>query len=300
MAQQRLQHEVEAGQRTGVGLRRHQVGVQAHCLRRELTTDIHGTLGELAAMGFESIELCSFPGCAGNPWGNFGHLADWRPGQIRAALDRAGLTCMATHVTAAELEPGRLDETLRWAEGVGTDTLVLAGLARPGGDDLLAWRSAFQELNALGARLSGAGFRFAYHTQIDIWRSIDGCWLARELLETIDPQVCRVELDPSGSLVHGTDWMSLVPDFHGLFFALHLRDGIRPPQPVPYLPAVPLGEGDEDWPAAIRAATDAGIRTAFLEMEVEAGRDVFRALRSSLDHLRSIGQLGDDVERIAS
>jgi len=264
------------------------LAVQAHCLRREMSVNFEATLQQLSSMSFAAIELCSFPGCAGNPWGDFGSLAEWEPERIRSALERADLDCISVHITSRELAPGNLGETIDWIKGVGGPTAVLSGLPENAESGLAAWRSAFASLNEHGRRLREKGMDFAYHTQIDLWRKVDGVLLADELFRLVDPDLCRVELDPSGALIHGTDWTSVVRSNPGRFFAMHLRDGQRPPAEVPYLPALPLGEGDVDWKSSLDAANAAAIPHYILEMEVEQDRDVFAALRTSLNFLNSI------------
>lgn len=270
-----------------MGLNREQIGVQAHCLRREMSSDFSGTLQRLRAMGFETIELCSFAGCAGNPWGDFGELAKWRPDEVRDALQESGLRCISTHVTHEELSANHIDSTIQWAKGIGAPVIVLAGMPGVSGTDLESSRAAFSKLNDYGIRLRDNGFDFAYHTQNEVWKRTDGELLADLLFDETNPENCLIELDPSGALVYGTDWTALVRENRGRFFAMHLRDGKRPGREVPYLPAVPLGSGDENWPAAIAAACNADISTFILEMELESGRDVFGALQESQKFLDS-------------
>jgi sugar phosphate isomerase/epimerase len=169
--------------------------------------------------------------------------------------------------------------------------VVLAGVREAGGAGGDAWRRTIDDLNKLGARLADQGLGFCYHTQNDVWRPVAGKLPAADLLERIDPGYCTIELDPSGALVTGADWKSLVREHPGRFFSMHLRDGIRPGQDVPYLPAVPLGAGDEDWPSAFEAAKLAGISRYLLEMEVETGHDVFEALHISLAYMETLGLL---------
>jgi sugar phosphate isomerase/epimerase len=269
-----------------MGLNVDQVGVQAHCLRREMSADFAGTLGRLRSMGFETIELCSFAGCAGNPWGDFGELATWEPGRIRSALDDAGLKCNATHFMHKELFPHNLGAAIHWAQSVGSQAIVLAGLPMAAGAGLQEWQAAFRSLNAIGHEMNKQGIKFAYHTQNEVWRTIDDVLLADEMFRLVEPAVCLIELDPSGALVYGTDWMAPVRTNPDRFLAMHLRDGARPPDHVPYLPALPLGAGDVDWAAALQTASDANISEHYLEMEVGPEFSVFDALRSSLDFLQ--------------
>jgi len=276
-----------------MGLTRAHLAVQAHCLRREMSVDFPGALARVKALGFDRIEMCSFPGCRGNLWGDFGELADWPSERIRAELAAAELDCIGTHFAAKELAGDQLDGAVRQARDIGSPAIVLGGLHQPADASATSWRAAFESLNEIGRRVTDHGLAFAYHTQNDVWRTIDGTLLADELLHIVDPAVCRVELDPSGALVFGTDWTASVIDNPGHFFAMHLRDGSRPGHQVPYLRALPLGEGDENWRRALDAAVSAEIPLYILEMEVDAGRDPFDALDSSLAFLESLGFIDD-------
>jgi sugar phosphate isomerase/epimerase len=274
-----------------MGLRAQQVGLQAHCLRREMAVDFAGTLQRVRSMGFERIELCSFRGCAGNPWGDFGELADWQPDEIRSALDAAQIGSTAAHVTHAELAANKFDPTINWVRDVGCRVIVLAALPVPPEPTLPAWQDAFASLNLIGAEIAARGMEFAYHTQNDVWQTIDDTLLADELFRQVDANVCRIELDPSGAIVSGADWQAVVSRNRGRFFAMHLRDGRQPPEKVPYLPALPLGEGEIDWQSAIQNSSAAGISDYYLEMEVDQEHDVFGALDDSLAHLVARGIL---------
>jgi len=273
---------------------RDQLGVQAHCLRREMATDFPGTLQRLRALGLTTIELCSFPGCAGNPWGDFGALAEWPPEQVRDELERAAIECIACHFFPPELTDEAIAASALWARGVGSPAVVLSGLPLTAASPLGEWQSAFERLNLTGLQLRDEGLRFAYHTQNDAWANVGGVRLFDELLRLTDPELCGIELDLSETLAHGCDWTDAIPAASGRLLALHLRDGERPPGPVPWLPALALGEGDLDTAAAVAAAIRADSPHFLLEMEVEPARDVFEALETSIAWLETNGLLGGD------
>lgn len=272
-----------------------QLGVQAHCLRREMSVDFPNTLARLAATGLSRIELCSFPGCAGNPWGDFGALAGWAPGRIRDQLNRSGIACIACHFTAQELNEQNIAASIQWAHGVGSPAVVLAGLPLSARSPLADWQTAFDTLNHTGLRLREEGLRFAYHTQNDVWASADGALLFEELVRLTDFDLCALELDLSGTLAHGAAWAEPVLGAAGHVLALHLRDGKRPPTPSPWLPALALGEGDMELGAMIGMACRMAVPHYLLEMEVAPPRDVFEALQTSMEWLKAGGTLARDA-----
>jgi sugar phosphate isomerase/epimerase len=273
-----------------------QLGIQAHCLRFEMAQDFPGTLDRLTRLGLNTIELCSFPGCSGNPWGDFGKLAECPPRLIRDQLNAAGMNVIACHFMAEELAPGNIDTAISWAKDVGSPTVVLAGFAFQGEPSLADWQASISNLNEIGERLARDNLHFAYHTQNNTWSRAEGISVFDEILRLVDPNLCSLELDPSGTLVYDTPWTEIVRQLRGRFLCMHLRDSKRPPTHVPHLPALALGEGDMDWEASFGAATDARVPYYLLEMEVETPRSAFEAIETSLDWLKTNGMVSNRTE----
>jgi sugar phosphate isomerase/epimerase len=267
---------------------RGRLGVQIHSLRAEVASDFGRTLNRLCELGIGSLELCHFPGFAGNPWGDFGETGRWPARRIGTLLAEAGMHCVATHCMHRDLAPDRLDATIAWVRAVGSPAIVLAGFPAAADADLDTWRANFAWLNGCGRRLADDGLGFAYHTQAELWQDMGDALLANEFFRLVNPARCAMELDPSGSIVHNSDWSRPVLQHPNRYLAFHLRDGRRPDRPVPYLPALPLGDGDTDWPRTVEVALEAGIREFLLEMEVEDPQQVFPAIESSLDYLESL------------
>lgn len=262
------------------------VGVQVHCLRHRMAQDFRVTLADIAALGIRAVELVSFPGCRGNPWGDFGGLADWQPEAIRDALLEAGLTYPSAHVSWRELQEPQFDRTVDWLQRIGVQHAVLASLPLATGASIHEWRRAFEALNSMGERLLGADLQFAYHTQANLWNVVNGMTAADELLLVVDPRRCLLEFDPSGALMYAADPAEYLRRRPDCFFALHLRDGTRPAQQTAYLPALPLGDGALDWPSLFTAAERTSLQWYFLEMEVEPAEATMTAIRTSLHYLQ--------------
>src|SRR5262245_6181117 len=72
------------------------IGCQTWPVRQMIAKDFPGTIKQLAAAGFESIELCSPVGYADN---DFSGLAKYRGAELRKILGDAGVTCVSSHFT---------------------------------------------------------------------------------------------------------------------------------------------------------------------------------------------------------
>ncbi len=275
---------------TSAALAPDRLGVQAHCLRHAIATGLESALERVASLGIRAIEMMSFPGCRGQAWGDFGTAAERTPRDIAAALRTAGLACPGTMVLERELDHAHIEATLRWVAELGCPRLVQSSFAIPDDAGPADWQLAFDRLEGLARRVRAAGLNYVLHTQPNLWRPFGPARAGKQrpidlLLERLDAQLMQLEYDPSGAIIHGLDPAEPLRARPGAFYALHLRDGHTPPQPVYYLAALPLGTGGVDWPALLAAARASAVDYHFLEMEVAEPAMTFAALESSRRYL---------------
>lgn len=265
-------------------MRSDRLGVQAHCLRHRIAAaGLQAALDWVRQLGLGSIELVCFPGCRGNPWGDFGLASDLAPGQIKAALSESGLHCPSVMVTEAELSPGRIESTLAWVAALGCSRVVLGAVhsVPPGARGACFLERVYEHAR----RCQSAGFHFVLHTQPELWMPARGPRPADALLAALDTSLLRLEFDPTGAILYGADPAEYLRQRPDAFYAMHLRDGARPDTPVPYLPADPLGAGGIDWKDLLDAAKLSSIEWFFLEMEVSDPNATRAALEQSLAYL---------------
>ncbi|MCC7462763.1 MAG: hypothetical protein IT480_09930 [Gammaproteobacteria bacterium] len=268
-------------------MRPDQLGVQAHCLRHEIAAGLESALERVAALGIGVIEMMSFPGCRGQAWGDFGAAAGRAPADIAAALRAARLHCPGVMVLEHELQSAHLGATLRWVGGLGSHRLIQSSFSIADDAGPADWQFAFDRIEGLARRVRAAGLRYVLHTQANLWRPLPAARSGEPprpidlLLRRLDPDLMQLEYDPSGTIIHGLDPAAPLRARPEAFYALHLRDGHTPPEPVYYLAALPLGAGGVHWPALLRAAAASAIEYCFLEMEVSDPSATLAALDAS-------------------
>src|SRR5579863_4886147 len=84
------------------------IGCQTWPVRETIAKDFDGTLKQLAADGFQRIELCSPPGYENY---GFGPLAAMKASEIKVKVHSAGLGCESCHFGFGELKD-HLDDRL--------------------------------------------------------------------------------------------------------------------------------------------------------------------------------------------
>lgn len=260
---------------------------QAHTMRAPLARDFAGTLKVMRAMRFEAVELASFKGFVGDRRGDFTPLQDLSPGQIRRTIAAASLACTSCHFLPPELTPERLARSVEWARGVGVSTLVYAGLELPERPSLDQLGTQLDILNDAGRRVHEAGLQMGFHSDAHVWRTLDGRSATEEMMRRLDPRYVSIQMDFGTIVQTGADGAAILERWPGRFFSVHLRDAKRPADTWAYLPAAPLGTGEVDWAAVIRAAKRAGVKSYVVEMTRAPG-GVFDAMKQSVDYLRAL------------
>jgi sugar phosphate isomerase/epimerase len=125
------------------------IATQAWCVRKQMATDIPGTLAAVAQLGYEGIELENAFGKPGPEW--------------RKHLNAVGLKACGFHHSLDELRGDKLKTSIEFNQAIGNRNLIIRSL--PGevykSKELLAKTAT--EVNAIAEKLKPAGLRVGYH-----------------------------------------------------------------------------------------------------------------------------------------
>jgi sugar phosphate isomerase/epimerase len=234
------------------------IGLQLWSLREYLPKDLPGTLAKVRALGFREVEGAGL----------------WKHSvaELRAALDAAGLHCGSVHLGFERLR----DDTagaFQEAKALGATWVVCPWI--PHGqsftrDDALQTAEAF---NRFGKAAHSAELRFGYHCHgYEFVPATEGT-LFDTLAVNTDAALVAFQIDVFHAYRGGADPTRLIEKHGGRVTSLHLKD-IRKGVPVeagsPGATAdadVPVGTGQIDYPAVLRAAMKAGTSMYYLEDE---------------------------------
>jgi sugar phosphate isomerase/epimerase len=252
------------------------VGVQMWSFREYLPKDLPGTLAKVRAMGFREVEGAGL----------------WKRtvGELRAALDAAGLRCQSAHMGFERL---RDDSAGAFAEAkaLGASWVVCPWISHQKEftrDDALKSAEVF---NKVAAAAEAAGLNFAYHCHgYEMLPSPEGTRFDT-LAQNTDPKRVMFQVDVFHTLHGGADPVDFINRHAARVKSLHLKDlkkgvaitkgaGTATPDVD-----VPLGTGQVDWRAVLRAATKAGASLYYVEDE---SADPFGHIPQSLQYLKSL------------
>jgi sugar phosphate isomerase/epimerase len=234
------------------------VGLQLWSLREYLPKDLPGTLAKVRAMGFREVEGA----------GLWGHSA----AALRSAMDKAGLRCPSAHMGMERLRDD-LSGALAEAKALGASHVVCPWIPHDKTftrDDALKAAEAF---NGIGKAARAAGLSFGYHCHgYEFVPSTEGT-LFDTLAGAADASLVEFQIDTFHAHHGGGDPAGLIEKHKGRVRSLHLKDqrkgfpvqagkGTAPPEAD-----VPVGTGQVDFPAVLRAAVKAGVSFYFVEDE---------------------------------
>ncbi len=249
------------------------IALQLYTVRREIESDLKGTLQKVADIGFKSVETAFWPD----------HISLKQGAQ---ALSNAGLKVCSIH---CELPIG--PEKSRWlemAEVYDCNTLIWHGWPEDSRYQSIDGIKTLADIyNESYEFAQSQGLSFGLHNHWWEFRNqVDGRYPLEILLEYLHPDVF-FEIDTYWVKVAGYDPAEIVGQLGTRAPFLHIKDG-----PARYTeslgkdepePMVAVGQGTQDFKKIVKAA-QGQTRWMVIEMDVTA-TDVFKALGESYQYL---------------
>lgn len=244
------------------------IGVQLYTLRAAMRADPEGTLARIATIGFNEIEW----------WGEFGRT----PTQIRALLDRHGLSAPAAHIDPRDLQADRLPALLERAQVMGHKHLLVAWTP-PGQRNPDDFKRLAALLSEAGRSAASAGIRTGYHNHDFEYAPAGNSTLLDVLISESDPSVVDIELDCFWTFKAGHDPLVELRRHASRITHLHIKDSAGPPAHR----QMDVGAGVMDWKAIIDLGTASRVRNVFVEHDEPA--DAWATVAAGLSHLKGLG-----------
>ena len=165
------------------------IGCQTWPVREMIAKDFPGTLKQLAAAGFQSIELCSPVGYADE---GFGGLAKYKGSEVKKIISDAGLTCVSSHFGIDELRKNQ-DDRIAWAKDAGLTQMLVPSLDGPKNPTMDDVKRAADEYNKMGERAAQAGIQQGLHNETFELSKVNGKRTYDLLFELLVLEVERVK-----------------------------------------------------------------------------------------------------------
>ncbi|HXJ93988.1 MAG TPA: sugar phosphate isomerase/epimerase [Terriglobia bacterium] len=272
------------------------IGLQLYTVREQLQKDFDGTLRQVAAAGYQEVEMAGF--------------YDRSAAEVRKSLDAAGLKCPSAHYPLVELMNG-LDAKINYAKQLGLQYMICAfpwvadpsrfkaagsnpmavAMALANGLTLDDWKWNAEQFNKIGEQTQKAGIQFGYHNHDLEFKKFGGVMGYDEILRQTDPKLVTLELDCGWMAVAGHDPAAYLRKYRTRYSMLHVKDELDLSKPTTSLlgaSATELGRGKIDYKPIFQAAKVAHIKHYFVEQEAFPDAPVFEAIKIDCDYLRKL------------
>jgi sugar phosphate isomerase/epimerase len=247
------------------------IGCQTYPVREALGKDFDGTLRELAAAGYQTIEMCSPPGYEKS---GYGSLVGMSAAEMKKRIKAAGLTCESCHYQFREMKE-HLDDRIAFAKELGLKQMIVSSFGLPKEATMADWVRAAHEANEIGAKTHKAGLQAGFHNHAGEFQKIDGVLIYDKLLSELDPNLVKMQFQVSVISI-GFEAASYMTQYPGRFVSLHLQDWAATEKKQ-----VPVGQGSVDWKKLFATAKKGGVKNYYVEMNMDA-------LKASVPYLRTL------------
>jgi sugar phosphate isomerase/epimerase len=231
--------------RTAHGAKLEKIGIQLYTVRDQMKADFEGTLARIAQIGYKEVEFAGY--------------FDRAPADVRAILERNGLTAPATHMMSDN--PDGWKKAVDLAKAVGHDYLVAPWIPQEKRMTLDGWKRIAEEFNRVGQVAKDAGIQFAYHNHDFEFPKMEGQVPYDVLLQSTDPKLVQLEIDLYWITKGGQDPLAYFARWPGRVPLVHVKDSMGGPEHK----MVDVGQGKIEWRRIFAKREQAGIKHFFVE-----------------------------------
>ena len=250
------------------------LGLQTYSLRREMARDVEGTLAIIRELGFTELEATSPSGV--------------RPEIFRKRLDALGIRVTSTN-TGWEQFAEDTKRIIGNAQALGARYIMCPGIPHKDVLTLDDCRLAITSFNKWGEQFRAAGIRFVYHPHGPEFQPSPDGTLLDTLAKGMQPGIADFEMDTFWFVWPGQDPVAFLNKYRGRAILMHLKDlqkgvkGDLNPN-APESVDVPVGTGQVDWPAVLRASAGS-VERYYIE---DGSPDPVAHIRQSLAYLHAV------------
>jgi len=253
------------------------VGLQTYSLRNQINKDGAKAYDYIKEQNFKYVEIGM-----GNHYG-------MTKEELKPLLEKLGLTPIAAHGGLDYLLK-ETDKAVEEAKFFGLKYVGVAWAPHQSPLDEKQTLKIAEDFNTVGKKLKEHGIQFFYHNHgYEFFPYKDGT-LFDLLMEKTDPEYVQMEMDIMWTVFPGQDPVELFKKYPNRWALVHLKDlakGVEGNMSggTDVNNDVPLGSGQVDYPAVLKAAQEAGVKYYFIEDESDS---VLKQVPQSLKYLSTV------------
>jgi sugar phosphate isomerase/epimerase len=239
------------------------IGFQTFPIREILSKDFAGTLKMMASQGYTVTEMCSPKGYEKS---GYGALIGMAPADMRKTIEDSGLSCPSCHFTFGELADDKIDASIDFAQKLGLSDMICSSFWIQDKATLNDYLVAADKLNKAAWKIKNAGMQAGFHNHSFEFLTLDGQLVYDALLNRFDAGLVKMQFQTE-VITKGYKGPDYFKKYPGRFISTHLSDWTADKKQVP------IGQGIIDWKEFFTAAKAAGVKTYFVEMDMDKFKD---------------------------
>lgn len=232
------------------------VGVQLYSVRSECAKDLPGTIGKVAAMGYDGVEFAGY--------------YDYSAKDLRRILDDNGLKCCGTHTQMDTLSDANLEATIEFNKTLGNRYLIVPWLQASGDNPKQIWLDYAKQFNELAEKVSVHGMVVGYHCHAHDFHAING-EVPWDLLFGNTGKHVVMQMDTANCMAGGGHPVEYLRKYPGRSLTVHLKEHSETN------PNAILGEGDVPWDEVFTVCETIGGTQWYI---IEEEKDVYPPLEA--------------------
>jgi sugar phosphate isomerase/epimerase len=247
------------------------IGCQTYPVRKMIAQDFPGTIKQLAAAGFQTIEMCSPVGYADS---GFAGLAKYKPAELRKMLGDMGVKCESSHFDIKELRENQAGR-IEWSKELGLTQMLVPSLDGPRNPTMDDVKRAAEEYSKMAEQAAKAGIQQGLHNERFEVATVDGKRVYDILLDLFDPKLVKFQFQVS-EIRHGYDAAEYFTKYPGHFISMHVQGWSANAKKI-----AAVGQDSLDWKKIFTTAKTGGIQNYFVEMDLDL-------MKASVPYLRKL------------
>ena len=238
------------------------IGFQVYPIREMLVKDFAGTLKTMAAMGYQTLEMCSPPGYISS---GFEPLVKMKPAEMKKIFSDLNLSCESCHFTMGEFR-NNLDERIAYSQELGLTNMVASSFWLNEKATLDDYMKSCDELNKFAEKTAAAGIQTGFHNHDIEFHQLDGQLIYDAMLNRLDPKLVKMQFQTEVVNLgfKAADYFRKYP---GRFISSHLSDWTADKIEAP------IGKGIIDWSQYFESAKISGVKNFYVEMDFDTYKD---------------------------
>ncbi len=255
------------------------VGVQLYTVRDQMKADFEGTIAKVASIGYKEVEFAGY--------------FDRTPQQVRAVLEKNGLSAPSTHVQYDELD-AKFPAVVEASKTIGLEYIICPWIPEDLRKSPDIWKHASEKFNKCGELSKKAGMQFGYHNHWFEFLPTNGKLPYDELLKLCDKDLVKMELDLCWITTAGADPLKYFNEYPGRFPLVHVKDLKKLPQISTggaqnfgdTVDLTEVGSGIIDWKKIFAQSDKAGIKHYIVEHD--RPKAPFESIATSYQYLSKL------------